>query len=60
MHLYKNGQNLSGLNHLYSLLAFSSVYHDFLEDDGWVVRSEGVDAIGFYAVCPFLHHICIK
>ena len=47
MHLYKYGQNLSGLNHLYSLLAFSSVYHDFLEDDGWVVRRQGerMDAV---------------
>lgn len=36
------------LNHLDSLFTFSSIYHDFLEDDGWVVRSqrEGVDAIG--------------
>lgn len=47
MHLYKNGQNLSGLNHLYSLLAFSSVYHELLEDDGWVVRRQGehMDAV---------------
>ena len=36
------------LNHLDSLFPFSSINHDFLEDDGWVVRSEGegVDAIG--------------
>ena len=36
------------LNHLDTLFSFSSINHDFLEDDGWVVRSEGeaVDAIG--------------
>ena len=36
------------LNHLDSLFPSSSINHDFLEDDGWVVRSEGegVDAIG--------------
>ena len=34
------------LNHLDTLFSFSSINHDFLEDDGWVVRSEGeaVDA----------------
>ena len=36
------------LNHLDTLFSSSSINHDFLEDDGWVVRSEGegVDAIG--------------
>lgn len=36
------------LNHLDSLFSSSSINHDLLEDDGWVVRSEGegVDAIG--------------
>lgn len=36
------------LNHLDILFSSSSINHDFLEDDGWVVRSEGegVDAIG--------------
>lgn len=50
---YSNVCKLAGLyavslNHLDSLFPFSSINHDFLEDDGWVVRSEGegVDAIG--------------
>lgn len=36
------------LNHLDTLFSSSSINHDFLEDDGWVVRTEGegVDAIG--------------
>ena len=37
-----------GLDNLHSLLALSSVYHNLLEDDGWVVRSQGerMNAVG--------------
>ena len=44
---------------------FSSVYHDLLEDDGWVVRSEGegVDAIGSSRLICFIlafHEVSVR
>ena len=46
-----------GLNNLHSLLAFSSVCHNLLEDDGRVVRGQGerMNAVGSARELYFYH-----